>query len=230
MKRMALFLGTAALAVGAAGASSAQGILDQLFGGYGQPQQRGGGATITLFSEPGFRGEARTIYEVESNLVRIGFNDRARSIQTNRPIIVCEDIEFRGRCERINGPVADLNYSGLGGRVSSVRIDDGRGGGGYGGGGYGGGYGDNDDYGSGGGYGRAARDGVEGRSAVFFVRPTVDGRPLAARGQGSADQFCRASGLQGAIYYSQGERVRDAVDTDGRVVDAPVLRDVLCRR
>jgi hypothetical protein len=239
VKRFALFFGTAALAVGAAGASSAQGILDQLFGGYGQQGQRGG-ATITLFSEPGFRGEARTIYEVEANLVRIGFNDRARSIQTNRPIIVCEDIEFRGRCERINGPVADLNYSGLGGRVSSVRIDDGRGGGyggGYPGGGYpGGGYGD-DDYGSGGGYGRpgrgygrAARDGVEGRSAVFFVRPTVDGRPLAARGQGSADQFCRASGLQGAIYYSQGERVRDAVDTDGRVVDAPVLRDVLCRR
>ena len=54
--------------------------------------------------------------------------------------------------------------------------------------------------------------------------------PIAARGQGSADQFCRAAGYGVAIYYSQGERTRDAVDQDGRRVDAPVLRDVLCRR
>ena len=82
----------------------------------------------------------------------------------------------------------------------------------------------------GGGYGSPRREGVEGRTAVFFPTPRVNASPVAARGQGSADQFCRAAGYGAAIYYSQGDRTRNAVDQDGRVVDAPVLRDVLCRR
>ena len=234
MKRLALMLATAAIAASTAGAANAQGVFDQIFG-----RRASGPATITLWSEPGYRGEARTIYGTESDLVRLGFNDRARSIQTNAPVLLCEDIEFRGRCERINGSVPDLNYLGMAGRLSSVTTDDGRGGygGGYPGGGYGGGYpgggyGGYPGGGYGGGYGQGSprQDGVQGRSATFFVNPTIEGRALAARGQGSADQFCRAAGYSGAAYYSQGERVRGAIDTDGRQVDAPALRDVLCRR
>ena len=251
MKRLALWLGTAAIATTSAGAASAQGILDQLFGGGNRAQ-----GTITVWSEPGYRGESRVIYGSEAELGRLNFNDRARSVQTNGPVLLCEDNEFRGRCERINGSVPDLGYLNLGGRLYSVTIDDGRRG--YGGaqGGYGGpqgGYGyPNDPYNSGsdprygqpgysGGYGQSGygggygggnfrRDGVEGRTTVFFVRPSIDGRPLAARGQGSADQFCRAAGHRGAAFYSEGERVRAAIDTNGQTVDARVLQDVLCRR
>jgi Beta/Gamma crystallin len=236
VKRLAMFLGAATLAVGAAGGASAQGILDQLFGGYGQ--QRGQGS-ITLWSEPYFRGESRTIYGTEQELGRINFNDRARSVQANGPVILCEDNFFRGRCQRAAGNIPDLRQYGLEGRLSSVRADDGSYGGGYGndpyGGGYGGGYPndrDDDQYGGGygAGYGRVNRDGVEGRTAVFFPRPSIQGRPLASRGQQSADQFCRAAGYRGSIYWNQGERERSAIDIDGRNVDAAVLRDVLCRR
>jgi hypothetical protein len=245
VKRLALWLGTAAIAAASAGVASAQGVLDPL-------GARGAPASITLWSEPGYRGEARTIYGSEAELGRLDFNDRTRSVQANGPMLLCEDNEFRGRCERVNGSVPDLSYLGLAGRLSSVTVEDGRPGygggygddrpgggyGGYPGGGYtsggypprgyaGGGY-DDDRYG--GGFGAARRDGIDGRTVTFFVRPNIDGRPLAARGQGSADQFCRAAGYRGAVYYSQGERVRQAIDTDGRLASAPVLQDVLCRR
>jgi hypothetical protein len=108
----------------------------------------------------------------------------------------------------------------MSGRISSARDERG--------GGYGGGYGDggyDDDR----GYGSPRRDGVQGRSVTFFSRPSVGGNDVAARGQASADQFCRASGYGAAVYHSQGERSRRAVDTDGRMIDAPILRDVLCR-
>ena len=236
MKRLAMFVGAATIAAGAAGAASAQGILDQIFGGFGQPRSSG---SITLWSEPGFRGEALTIYGSDEELGRRNFNDRARSVQANGPLLLCEDNFFRGRCQRTNGSIPDLRQFGLEGRLSSVRVEDGAYGGGYGDGGYGqggygqGGYGQGG-YGQGGyggdGYGQVRRDGVEGRTAVFFPRPSVQGRALAARGQQSADQFCRAAGHQGSIYYSQGERERAAIDVNGRSVDAPVLRDVLCRR
>jgi hypothetical protein len=243
MKRFALFVGAAVIAAGAAGAASAQGILDQIFGGYGQQR---GGASITLWSEPGFRGESRTVYGSAEELGRLDFNDRARSVQASGPLLLCEDNFFRGRCERAGGSIPDLSRFGLDGRLSSLRIDGGGGYGGYPQGGYpSGGYGDQgypgQGYGGQGypypgygqpgrGYGNVRRDGVEGRTAVFFPRPSIEGRPLAARGQQSADQFCRAAGHNGSIYYSQGERERAAIDVDGRTVDAAVLRDVLCRR
>lgn len=225
MKRtLPMVLGLTAL--GFAGAASAQ----QWPWPFGQPQQQpyqqpygqpyGGRGAITFYEYPNFGGRSVTVYGEENNFVEIGFNDRARSARAEGSFLVCEDVDFRGRCERVSGAVRDLEYVGLSGRVSSARVE-------------GGGYGyPNDDYRPGGGYGygSAGREGVEGRTAVFFPTPRVNNAPIAARGQGSADQFCRAAGYGAAIYFSQGERMRDAVDQDGRRVDAPVLRDVLCRR
>ena len=188
--------------------------------GYGY-DNRGG---ITFYEYPNFGGRSVTVYGEESNFSRIGFNDRARSARANGSFLVCEDLDFRGRCERVAGEVRDLSYVGLSGRVSSARVESG--------------WSDRDTYDRepnygdrpGYGYGQARREGVEGRTAVFFPTPRVNNGPIAARGQGSADQFCRAAGYGVAIYYSQGERSRNAIDQDGRMVDAPVLRDVLCRR
>jgi hypothetical protein len=60
-----------------------------------------------------------------------------------------------------------------------------------------------------------ALQGDQGRSAVFFVKPTRGGAEIAVDLQGPANQFCHDQGLGPAIYF----------DTDGHV-----LRDVLCRR
>ena len=74
-------------------------------------------------------------------------------------------------------------------------------------------------------------NGVEGRSTVFFVRPSLGGADVAATRPRAADEFCRRVGLGGAVFFDQSEQSRRAVDLDGRYVgNAPVLRDVLCRR
>ena len=194
----------------------------------------GSGPSLTLYEGENFTGREITLYGEERDLSRVGFNDRARSARTNGAFVVCEDSEYRGRCERLSGSVRSLAQLGLNARISSGRDE--RLNGGYDdpegpGGGYGEGrdrY-DDDRPGRDGGYANPRRDGVEGRTAIFFARPSVSGNDVAARGQASADQFCRASGHGPAIYYAQGERSRRAVDQDGRVVDAPALRDVLCR-
>lgn len=234
MKRTLAAVLAAASALGAAAASAQTFQLPWPFGPAQQPypgQQQPyygnrSGPSITFYEGENFSGRAVTVFGEEEDLNRLGFNDRARSAQTNGSFLVCEHVEFRGRCERLTGSVRDLDRYDLAGRISSARED--RYGGGYG---QDRGYEDEDDRYDrpGRGYGNPRRDGVEGRSVTFFSRPSAGGADLAARGQGSADQFCRASGLGGAVYWSQGERSRRAVDTDGRLVDAPILRDVLCR-
>lgn len=223
----------AALVTLAAGAASAQQSFP--FGGQPQPygQAYGSGPTVTFYEGENFTGRQVTIYGEERDFARIGFNDRARSARTSGSFLVCDDSEFRGRCERLTGSIRSLDRLGLNARISSVRED--RTGGGYPGG-YGEDRGDDEDdgyadngAGRGGPYGNPRRDGVQGRTVIFFARPNIGGNDVAARGQGSADQFCRASGHGPAVYFNQGERSRRAVDQDGRLVDAPALRDVLCR-
>lgn len=220
----------ALIAALSAGAASAQQYPPFSFGGPQQPYGGPGyGSSITFYEGENFYGRQITISGEERDFSRIGFNDRARSARTNGSFMVCEHSEFRGRCQRISGSVRSLEGVGLSGRISSAREDRG---GGYPGGP--GGYDPDDrddDYGGGygGGYGNPRRDGVQGRTVVFFARPNAGGNDIAARGQGSADQFCRASGHGSAVYFAQGERSRRAVDQDGRLVDAPALRDVLCR-
>lgn len=186
---------------------------------YGAPY--GSGPSITFYEGENFSGRQITVYGEERDFARLGFNDRARSARTTGSFTVCEDSEFRGRCERLTGAIRSLDYLGLNARISSVR-DERLGGGSP----YDDGF--DDDRPGPGGY-APRRDGVAGRTVVFFARPSVGGNDIAARGQYSADQFCRASGHGSAVYHSQGERSRRAVDQDGRTVDAPTLRDVLCR-
>lgn len=235
--RRPLAIATAAAALGFTGAASAQQLpfpLGQIFGrpqtqqtypNQGYPNAQYGNGAITFYEGENFSGRAVTVYGQETDLQRIGFNDRARSARANGTFVVCEDGDFRGRCERMAGSVPSFNAVGMSGRVSSARFE---GGGSV----YDGGYGGDQGYGRdnrGRGYGAVRRDGVQGRTAVFFARPNVQGADVAARGQASADQFCRASGYGPAIYYAQGERARRAVDVNGQIVDAPTLRDVLCR-
>lgn len=74
-------------------------------------------------------------------------------------------------------------------------------------------------------------NGVQGRSTVFFARPSMRGSDVAATRARAADEFCRRLGLGGAVFFDQSEQSSRAVDLDGRYVGgAPVLRDVLCRR
>lgn len=224
MKRtLAAVLTVTALA--GAGAASAQQYPQPSWPFGPSPQQQPfgqRGPSITFYEGENFSGRAVTVFGSEEDFARIGFNDRARSAQSNGAFTVCADSQFRGHCERISGAVRSLDRIGLSGRISSAREA------GFGDDGYDRpDYDDRPDYG--GGYGDPRRDGVQGRSVTFFSRPNVSGNDVAARGQGSADQFCRASGYGPAAYFSQGERSRRAVDTDGRIVDAPILRDVLCR-
>ena len=232
MKTALAAAGLAALAV-SAGAASAQPFP---FGAQPQPygQAYGSGGSVTFYEGENFTGRSVTVYGEERNFARIDFNDRARSARASGAFVVCDDSEFRGRCERLTGSVRSLDRLGLNARISSVREDrDGGYSGGQDGGPYAGGYDEDrdDDFRPGrpGAYGDPRQDGVQGRTVIFFARPNVGGNPVAARGQGSADQFCRASGHGPAVYYAQGERSRRAVDQDGRMVDAPSLRDVLCR-
>lgn len=97
------------------------------------------------------------------------------------------------------------------------------------------GYGDNRGYGDDRGYGRpgAAQwtDGFPGRSVVFFPRPRSDGQDIAAFDRSAADWFCRRQGLGVAVYFDTSARGRGfRFNGGGFSLNAPVLRDVVCRR
>ena len=165
---------------------------------------------------------------------------------------MCENSSFRGTCQILSGNIPDLNAYGMGARISSIEpVGDERGFGRgpgqppvntlpppaysdrYPGGRDLGGRDPGPDRGGqfpGGGF-EDQDDGVEGRTVVFFPRPTFRGSDIAANRPRVADEFCRRNGLGAAVYFDQSERSRRAVDVDGRNVGASaVLRDVLCRK
>lgn len=176
---------------------------------------RGGGRAV-LYEGPNFEGPSVTITQSTPDLGDWRFNDRARSARFEGRWRVCEHGDFKGRCQEIEGPVADLTTYGLFGQISSLapagRYD------GYPGGGR-----------PGPRPGRGER-GVEGERTVFFPRPSVDGYDLAAGGRG-ADTFCRSQGLGGAAWFDSSQRAAQALGPDGEIVfRTPVLRDLLCRK
>lgn len=72
---------------------------------------------------------------------------------------------------------------------------------------------------------------VNGQTAVFFPRPTLNGMDVSALRPGAADGFCRSQGLGPAVYFDQGQRNARSVGVDLRGAGpGPILRDVLCRR
>lgn len=209
MRSAAIALLAAVTAAAAAGAADAQ----------DRGRRRGIDPRITLYDQPDFQGRSITLYGDASNLAGQGFNDRARSARIDGSWRLCEDKDYRSRCEPFGDDVRDFAPFRFNDTVSSVQQVGGRPGrGGYEGPAYG-----SDRPG-------AMRDGVEGRSVVFFRRPSRDGLDVAAT-DSAADAFCRSAGLSAAVYHDAAERGRVARDSEGRIVeDVPVLRDVLCRR
>lgn len=182
-------------------------------------RRRGGDPAITLYSEPNFQGQSMSFYFDAPNLADQKFNDQARSARVEGSWRLCGDKDFRSRCEPFADDVRDFGAFGFSNQISSLQMIGGR-------------------------PGRpgfegpavlqppvAGRDAVEGRSVVYFRRPSVSGTDVAAQGPESANAFCRQVGLNSAVYFYDRERAREALDSGGRVLqNVPVLRDVLCRR
>lgn len=93
----------------------------------GGPWNGGGGGwggsrrDVVLYDAPGFNGRSIRIDDDVYNLQRYGFNDQAMSIEIPRGQrwLICEDSDFRGRCEEVSGDVSHLR--GLSRQVSSLR-------------------------------------------------------------------------------------------------------------
>ena len=211
-------IGAAVMIAGALAAGwawSAAAAQERERGRRGQPQ-------ITLYELPNFEGRSVSFFADAPNLSDQRFNDLAQSARIRGSWRLCEDRDYRSRCEPFADDVPDLGRFNFGGRISSVqqvgvRADqvggpDWRPEMGWGGQGVG-------------------RDGVQGRSVVFFRRPSLHGMDVAALGPRSADLFCREAGFGPAVYFDDRERSRRALAPDGQVVEnVPALRDVLCRR
>ncbi|WP_269714652.1 beta/gamma crystallin-related protein [Caulobacter sp. NIBR2454] len=82
-------------------------------------------ASLTLYERPNFRGRSITFTDSVRNLASTGFNDRAGSARVNGRWRVCEDRDYRSRCEYLAGDVANLGALGMDRKVSSAaRVDD----------------------------------------------------------------------------------------------------------
>jgi hypothetical protein len=160
---------------------------------------------IALFANTDFRGPFLGFDEGEASLSQFRFNDTAGSVLVNRgDWLLCENNDYRGACEFIDGSVSDLGVFGLNDAVSSFRRYDER---------------------REGPWRRPVVDpvyppppvsggagGIEGEQTVFFPVPTYRGARISNR-DGAATRFCQDQGLSEAVYKGSG----------------PVLSDVLCR-
>ena len=93
--------------------------------------------SVVLFASPNFYGQSIEIDRDVRNLREYRFNDDAMSIQIPRGQRweVCDDSDYRGRCQVLDGDASNLGRFGLANRVSSLRRLDGPSGG-YPGGGW----------------------------------------------------------------------------------------------
>jgi hypothetical protein len=95
-----------------------------------QPRQMGG-IGLTLFEDPDFRGESRTLRDDVTNFQFIGLNDRVSSLRVGRGELweVCEHANFGGRCQVVSGVEPDLRRNRWNDIISSARRvrDSGRG-------------------------------------------------------------------------------------------------------
>ncbi|MDO8248146.1 MAG: beta/gamma crystallin-related protein [Rhodoferax sp.] len=78
---------------------------------------------VTLYEREGFGGRSFTTDRPIDNFERLGFNDRASSVDVvGEPWEVCEDTRFSGRCAVLRpGRYPTLAAMGLDNRISSVR-------------------------------------------------------------------------------------------------------------
>jgi len=80
-------------------------------------------AQVTFYEREGFQGRSFTTERQIGNLERLGFNDRASSVEVLGALWeLCDDAGFSGRCVVLRpGRYASLAAMGLNDRVSSVR-------------------------------------------------------------------------------------------------------------
>ncbi len=63
-----------------------------------------------------------TFREDVPNLRSLGMNDAISSIRLSRGTWeVCEDANYRGRCEIVRGDIRDLRNTGMNDKISSLR-------------------------------------------------------------------------------------------------------------
>jgi uncharacterized protein YcfJ/uncharacterized protein (UPF0179 family) len=84
------------------------------------------GSRITFYEHDGFQGQAFTADRAIEDFGRVGFNDRASSIDVRGDNwVACEDARFAGRCVILQpGRYPELSSLGLNDRISSVRRAD----------------------------------------------------------------------------------------------------------
>jgi hypothetical protein len=97
-------------------------------GGPGNPGYPGGPGygrnAITVYAKKNFGGGSQRFDYAIGNLGNTGLNDRIRSIRLERrsgPWLVCEDANFRGRCQQIDRSVSDTRKIGMDRAISSFR-------------------------------------------------------------------------------------------------------------
>ncbi len=90
--------------------------------GYRGGNDWGGQSGAVLYADSGFRGQAVQVDGAVPSLSKIGFNDRASSIDIRRGVWeVCVDANFQGRCEIINASTGQLSAYRLNDNISSLR-------------------------------------------------------------------------------------------------------------
>lgn len=79
-------------------------------GGYGYPRPGYGNATVTVFTEPGFRGQVRQFPVGRYEYLYGGWDDQIESLQTNGNVrvILFDERSFRGNRRVIEGSAFDL--------------------------------------------------------------------------------------------------------------------------
>jgi hypothetical protein len=181
----------------------------------------GRGPVATLYEGPNFQGRSITVYSYSGNMSG-DFNDKAQSVQLQGRWRVCEDAQYRGRCQDLTGDVPDLAAVGMSGKISSLQA--------YFEGAWNAGWNNGDGRFGSGVSGRPNARPFEGATGVLFPYPGLAGFDLVANGE-AANAFCRANGLGASAYYDASQRANQALDGAGRYFgDTSVLRDVFCRR
>lgn len=103
-------------------AAAAPLALAQRGGGKG-PDSPSGPPSIILYSDTNLRGQTVELTGDQPNFNTIRFNDRARSVEVRGGVwLLCEDGNYRGRCEYVDRTVRNLGELNLSGSISSARL------------------------------------------------------------------------------------------------------------
>jgi hypothetical protein len=143
---------------------------------------------LRLYQETDLRGRPLRLIGGAANLQTQSFNDAARSLSAERPWQVCDQANYRGRCQVVSGDVADLRELGLNRAISSARPYESA------------------------PTVRSGPSSLRGRTATFYATTTAaacaERRPSEECHQRSADAFCRRAGFRDAGYYAVDRRQR----------------------